>query len=84
MLVHLQLVASLLLLNLLLLTSVGLAFVGPASMAPGLCPAVAALLHYSLLHLDGPGGSASVQAAGPSLQHLHETLPAEAEPAGLG
>ncbi|XP_035642979.1 adhesion G-protein coupled receptor G2-like isoform X6 [Oncorhynchus keta] len=45
----LQLVASLLLLNLLLLTSVGLAFVGPASMAPGLCPAVAALLHYSLL-----------------------------------
>ncbi|XP_031667738.1 adhesion G protein-coupled receptor G3 isoform X2 [Oncorhynchus kisutch] len=49
MLVHLQLVASLLLLNLLLLTSVGLAFVGPASMAPGLCPAVAALLHYSLL-----------------------------------
>ncbi|XP_041715630.2 adhesion G-protein coupled receptor G2-like [Coregonus clupeaformis] len=49
MLIHLQLVASLLLLNLLLMSSMGLAFVGPASMAPGLCPAVAALLHYSLL-----------------------------------
>lgn len=46
MLIHLQLVASLLLLNLLLLSSVGFAFVGSASMAPGLCPAVAALLHY--------------------------------------